>query len=441
MQDPSEIFEYRSTQMEDNDVLPAYLLPEGCGMGADGALWIRGVKVSDLAEEFGTPLFIYDEVQIRNRARQLREHFGNDVAYASKAFLCKAMVRLVDEEGLHLDVASGGELATALRAGFPADRIVLHGNNKSEAELGLAISSGVGRIVIDSFDEIDRLEALLDEGSEVKAWIRVTPGVEAHTHEFVMTGQDDSKFGFGLLSGDAKVAMDRLKNSNKIQLVGLHAHIGSQIFSLESFVKEVEVLSPFFASAGVNELNFGGGLGVPYVAGEPVTDFAEWAYALKDSARAAGIPESARIMVEPGRSLVAPSAITVYRVGTIKEIPGIRTYVSVDGGMSDNPRPVLYDSGYEVFSVEEVTERRDWKVTVVGKHCESGDILVKDGHLPSSTKIGDYIATPVTGAYGYSMASNYNKVGRPAVVFVNNDGYRLVLRRETIDDLLALDVD
>lgn len=441
MRDPNEIFEYPTAQIGPSDSVPMYILPDGCGMGVDGALWIRGFKVSDLAEEFGTPLFIYDEVQIRDRARQLREHFGNDVAYASKAFLCKAMVRLVDEEGLHLDVASGGELAIALRAGFPADRIVLHGNNKSEAELGLAISSGVGRIVIDSFDEIDRLEALLEDGSGVKAWIRVTPGVEAHTHEFVMTGQDDSKFGFSLLSGDAKVAMDRLKSSKKIQLVGLHAHIGSQIFSLDSFVKEVEVLSPLFATAGVEELNFGGGLGVPYMAGEPVTDFAEWAHVLKDSARAAGIPKSARIMVEPGRSLVAPSAMTVYKVGTIKEIPGIRTYVSVDGGMSDNPRPVLYDSGYEVFSVNAVTESRDWKVTVVGKHCESGDILVKDGHLPTSTKIGDYIATPVTGAYGYSMASNYNKVGRPAVVFVNNGSYRLVLRRETIDDLLALDVD
>lgn len=256
-----------------------------------------------------------------------------------------------------------------------------------------------------------------------------------------MTGQDDSKFGFGLVSGDAKAAMERLQASKKLLLVGLHAHIGSQIFALESFIKEVEILAPFFVSAGVEELNFGGGLGVPYLPEEPVIDFDEWAVALKDGARAAGIPDSARIMVEPGRSLVAPTAITVYEVGTIKEIPGVRTYLSVDGGMSDNPRPVLYDSGYEIFSVNDVLARRDRTLTVVGKHCESGDILVKDGHLPISITIGDYVATPVTGAYGYSMASNYNKVTRPAVVFVNNGGYRLVIRRETIDDLISLDVE
>lgn len=423
------------------DPVALYLLPQGCYVGPGGALWIRGHKVSDLVEEFGSPLFIYDEEQIRNRARTLKEHFNGDVAYASKAFLCRAMARLVDEEGLHLDVASGGELAVALKANFPAGRIVFHGNNKSVEELSLAVASGVGRIVIDSFEEIERLENLVEEGARIKVWIRVTPGVEAHTHEFVMTGQDDSKFGFGLISGDAKAALDRLRDSKKMDLVGLHAHIGSQIFALESFAKEVAVLAPFFASAGVEELNFGGGLGSPYVAGEPMVGFEEWAGVLRESARAAGIPAGARIMVEPGRSLVAPTAITVYRIGTVKEIPGIRTYVSVDGGMSDNPRPVLYDSGYEVFAVEDVAARREWRVTVVGKHCESGDVLVKDGQLPRGTSVGDLIATPVTGAYGYSMASNYNKVGRPAVVFVNDKGCRLVLRRETLEDLLLLDID
>lgn len=440
MVDPDEMFQAVPGDIDAADPIPLYLLPEGSGVGRDGNLWIRGHKVSDLVEEFGSPLFIYDEEQIRARAKELKSHFGNDVAYGSKAFLCKAMARIIDEEGLHLDVASGGELAVALSAGFPAERIVMHGNNKSNAELQLAISSGVGRIVVDSFDEISRLENLVPDGDFVKVWIRITPGVEAHTHEFVMTGQDDSKFGFGLLSGDAKIALERLSGSEKMRLVGVHAHIGSQILSLDSFVKEVEVLAPFFASANVDELNFGGGLGVPYLAGEPVIHFSEWAGALKDSARAAGISPSARIMVEPGRSLIAPCAMTVYEVGTIKEIPGIRTYVSVDGGMSDNPRPVLYDSGYEAFLVRDVLARRDWQVTIVGKHCESGDVLVKDAQLPSSTKVGDYIATPVTGAYGYSMASNYNKVGRPPVVFVNNDGYRLVVRRETIEDLLSLDV-
>lgn len=435
------IFEEQGIVNDPGAPISLRLLPEGSGVDTDGALWIRGQKVSDLVKEFGTPLFIYDEDQIRDRARQLKDCFGSDVAYASKAFMCMAMVKIIAEEGLHLDVASGGELAVALKANFPTERIVFHGNNKSNSELELALSTGVGRIVIDSFDEIDRLENLIPDGQLAKVWIRVTPGVEAHTHEFVMTGQDDSKFGFGLVSGDAKAAMERLQASKKLLLVGLHAHIGSQIFALESFIKEVEILAPFFVSAGVEELNFGGGLGVPYLPEEPVIDFDEWAVALKDGARAAGIPDSARIMVEPGRSLVAPTAITVYEVGTIKEIPGVRTYLSVDGGMSDNPRPVLYDSGYEIFSVNDVLARRDRTLTVVGKHCESGDILVKDGHLPISITIGDYVATPVTGAYGYSMASNYNKVTRPAVVFVNNGGYRLVIRRETIDDLISLDVE
>lgn len=437
-----ELFADQNVKVEIGDPVPMYILPEGCGVGKDGSLWIRGHKVSDLAAEYGTPLFIYDEDQIRNRARALKEAFqGGDVAYASKAFLCKAMARLVADEGLHLDVATGGELSVALSVDFPADRIVFHGNNKSNYELKLALDSDVGRIVIDSFDEIDRLEDLLNGSRPLSVWIRVTPGVEAHTHEFVMTGQDDSKFGFGMLSGDAERAMERIKQSSKLNLVGLHAHIGSQIFALESFIKEVQILAPLFASAGVEELNFGGGLGIPYVGGEPVIDFTEWAQTLRESAFAAGIDRSAKIMVEPGRALVGPTALTVYEVGTIKEIPGIRTYVSVDGGMSDNPRPVLYDSGYEVFATDNVNARRDWQVSIVGKHCESGDIVVKNGQLPIGTKIGDYIATPVTGAYGYSMASNYNKVTRPAVLFVNNNGRRLVVRRETVEDLLALDID
>ncbi|TAN30097.1 MAG: diaminopimelate decarboxylase [Actinomycetota bacterium] len=441
MRETEDLFQYPAEPIDPSSSIPLYLLPEGCGPGRDGSLWMRGQKVSDLVKEFGSPLFIYDEEQIRSRARELKEHFGSDVAYASKAFLCKAMARLVSEEGLHIDVASGGELSVVLSSGFPPERIVMHGNNKSVMELEAAISAGVGRIVVDSFNEIDRLEKLASKDSPVKVWIRVTPGVEAHTHEFVMTGQDDSKFGFSLVSGEAKLALDRLLVSENLKLVGMHAHIGSQIFALESFMKEVEILAPFFASSGLEELNLGGGLGVPYVAGEPIIEFADWAASLKESARLAGIPATARIIVEPGRSLVGPAAITVYEVGTIKEIPGIRTYLSVDGGMSDNPRPVLYDSGYEVFAVNNVLARRDRPVTVVGKHCESGDILVRDGQLPSSTIVGDLIATPVTGAYGYSMASNYNKVGRPAVVFVSNRGYRLVLRRETVTDMLALDID
>jgi diaminopimelate decarboxylase len=302
------------------------------------------------------------------------------------------------------------------------------------------MSEGIGRIIIDSFDEMDRIEMLVAEGLPVpRALIRVTPGVEAHTHEFVRTGQDDSKFGFGLASGQAEAAVARARASAAIDLVGLHAHIGSQVFDAVFFEMAIDAMAPFVQQCGLPEFSVGGGLGVAYVDGEVSASIADWGASVKSACAAAGI--TAHVTAEPGRALVAQAAITLYSVGTIKDIPGIRTYVSVDGGMSDNPRPVLYGSGYEAFLPREVGAERERVVTVVGKHCESGDILVRDAHVPDDIVVGDILATPVTGAYGHSMGSNYNKVTRPAVVFVADGIARLVVRRETLDDLLLLDVD
>jgi diaminopimelate decarboxylase len=352
------------------------------------------------------------------------------------------MARLAHEEGMSIDVSTGGELHVALAAGVPGERLVLHGNNKSEAELGRAIAAGVGRIVVDSFDEIDRLDRLaVTQSGRPKVLVRVTPGVEAHTHEYVMTGQDDSKFGFGLASGAAAAAVARLRRAGSpVELVGLHAHIGSQVFALDSFDKAVAVLAEFFLPLGLSELCVGGGLGVAYVDDERSPSITDWAEAVRAAASAAGIGKTVRLTAEPGRSVVAAAAVTCYTVGTVKEIPGIRTYVSVDGGMSDNPRPVLYGSGYEAFLVRAVGASRPRTVTVVGKHCESGDVIVRDAQVPEGLAVGDVLATPVTGAYGHSMASTYNKVPRPPVVFVRDGNSRVVIRRETLDDLMGFDL-
>lgn len=420
--------------------LPLGLLPDTARVGDDGRLSIGGCDVLDLAAEFGTPLFVYDEEHLRARCREAVAAFGPGVNYATKAFLCGAMARLAVEEGCNLDVSTGGEYHVARAAGVPADRLVLHGNNKSVDELRRAMDEGIGRIIVDSFDEIDRIEALVAEGSPVPSvLLRITPGVEAHTHEFVRTGQDDSKFGFGLASGSADAAVARAAGSSALDLVGLHAHIGSQVFDARFFEMAVEVLAPFVRRHDLPELSVGGGLGVAYVAGEESDSITAWGAVVRRACEAAGI--TARVTAEPGRALVARAAVTLYTVGTIKDLPGIRTYVSVDGGMSDNPRPVLYGSGYEAFLPRETDADRDRIVTIVGKHCESGDVLVRDACVPSDLRVGDVLATPVTGAYGYSMASNYNKVPRPAVVFVRDGVARLVVRRETLDDLLALEVD
>ena len=422
--------------------LPFYLLPDNAAVDpGTGHLALAGVDLVALAEEYGTPLFVYDEDHLRARCREAVTAWGDGVAYGSKAFLCVAMARLAHEEGMWIDVATGGELHVVLSAGVPARRVVLHGNNKSTEELSEALRAGVGRIVVDSFDEIDRLEALARSGSaRPQVLVRVTPGIEAHTHEYVMTGQADSKFGFGMASGQAAEAVARLSRSEAVELVGLHAHIGSQIFLADSFRREVEVLAGFFRPLGLPELCVGGGLGVPYVADETAPSLTEWAETVKAACRQYGIPPATRVTAEPGRSIAASAGMTLYRVGTVKEIPGVRTYVSVDGGMSDNPRPVLYGSGYEAFLARCPEDERERLVTIVGKHCESGDFIVRNTHVPADLSVDDVLVTPVTGAYGHSMASNYNKVPRPAVVFVSEGRPRLVVRRETADDLLRLDV-
>lgn len=419
--------------------VPAHLLPDNASIDADGQLSVGGVRVADLAADYGTPLFVYDEDHLRARCREAVDTFGDGVAYATKAFLCVAMASLAHEEGMHLDVATLGELHVAQVAGVPADRCVLHGNNKSHDELRTAISLGVGRIVVDSFDELDRIDQIHAEtGLVADALVRITPGIEAHTHEFIATGHDDSKFGFTVSTGLADRAIERASASPAIRLHGIHAHIGSQVFAIESLRASARVLGEIAKRYRLPELSVGGGLGVAYVSGEEGLTISQWGKAVLEGARESGV--EARISAEPGRSIVASAAVTVYSVGTIKHLDGIRTYVAVDGGMSDNPRPVLYGSGYECFVATRAASDRELGVRVVGKHCESGDIIVRDGDVPADLAVGDLLVTPVTGAYGHSLASNYNKVPRPAVVFVRDGAARLVVRRETLDDLTRLDI-
>ena len=422
-----------------NSPLPFHLLPDTATVDDHGRLSIGGCDLADLADRHGTPLFVYDEAHIRARCREAVSVLGDGATYASKAFLCRAVARLVHEEGMRIDVATGGELQVVLAAGVPAERTVLHGNNKSLDELRLALTAGVGRIVVDSDDELDRIESLVASGLPVpRVLLRINPGIEVHTHEHVRTGNLDSKFGFPLPTGQADDALARARASAAVDLVGLHMHIGSQVFSVDNFLEGLRAVAPFVVDADLPELVVGGGLGVAYVEGEAAPTITEWVTAVVDGCRAAGI--TAEIGVEPGRAVVGAAAVTLYTVGTVKFIPGVRTYVSVDGGMSDNPRPVLYGSGYETFLPRAATSRREMPIRLVGKHCESGDLLVREGRVPADLAVGDVIATPVTGAYGHSMGSNYNKVLRPAVVFVADGVDRLVVRRETVEDLLATDV-
>jgi diaminopimelate decarboxylase len=421
--------------------VPFHLLPETAAVDARGGLTIGGCSIVELAAELGTPVFVYDEEHLRSRAREAVAAFGTGrVIYATKAFLCRAMARLAHEEGLLLDVASGGELHVALAAGVPADSCVLHGNNKSTAELRQALAVGVRYVVVDSFDELDRLEHLhaTEPRPAPDVLLRITPGVHAHTHEYIATGQDDSKFGFNLANGDARRAVERASSSPAVRLVGLHCHIGSNVFEASSFARAAEVMARFAVPLALPELVLGGGLGVAYVGGEEAPTITQWGHVLGEACEALGV--RSRVSVEPGRAIVAGAAVTLYTVGTIKHIPGVRTYVSVDGGMSDNPRPVLYGSGYEAFLPRAVGAERPVHARVVGKHCESGDVLLFDARLPADVAVGDVLATPVTGAYGHSMGSNYNKIPRPPVVFVKGGEARVVVRRETYDDLLATDV-
>jgi diaminopimelate decarboxylase len=403
----------------------SHVYPVGSRLNERGRLEIGGCDVLELAREFGTPAYVYSEDDMRTRARAYLEAFRArtdrfEVIYASKAFPCTAVFRLFREEGLSVDVASGGELHLALAGGIDPARIYMHGNNKSPAELEYGIREGVGYIVVDSFDEIERLR-----GRGVRVLIRVTPGIRPSTHTYIQTGQEDSKFGFG--SADVGRAVEACADAG-LELCGLHAHIGSQILELEAFERLTEVL------AGLGEwplLNLGGGLGIAYTADDVPPSIDEYVDALFRRA-----PDEVTILCEPGRSLVGNAAVTIYTVGTVKRIPDVRTYVAVDGGMSDNLRPMLYGARYEA----EIADRFGGEdlCTVAGMHCESGDILVRDVRL-DDPRPGDVLVIPATGAYGHAMANNYNAVPRPPVVFCKDGDARVVVRRETYADLTSRD--
>ncbi len=422
-------------------IADSVVLPIGSRVNEAGHLEVGGCDVLEVVEEFGTPAYIYAEDDLRARARAYREAFERrrvdaEVLFASKAFPATAAYKLFAEEGLSADVASGGELHVALAAGFDPARIHMHGNNKTDEEILMAARAGIGHLILDSFDEIERAERLLDE--PMKVLIRVTPGVKPSTHDFITTGQLDSKFGFGM--GDetgAARAIQRVLASDKLELVGLHAHIGSQIFELEPYRLAIAALGEL-AGDWCKVVDVGGGLGVAYTEDDRPPTIDDYVGVKVDGVREV-FGEGVKMMIEPGRSLVANAGITAYRVGTVKEIPGIRTYVAVDGGMSDNLRPMLYGSRYEALIADRPTAETDSLVTVAGMHCESGDVIVRDTKL-AAPAVGDVLVTPATGAYGHAMANNYNGVTRPPVIFCSGGEARAVVRRETYDDLTARDV-
>jgi len=418
---------------------------------ADGVVHVGGSALDALAEEHGTPLYVVDGEDLRARCRAFVAGFGTEhVIYASKAWPTTAVLQIVAQEGLLVDVASGGELHTALAAGVDPARIVLHGNNKSVAELDRALEVGVGRIVIDAMEEIDRLDALARTRDVIApVLLRITPGIEAHTHEYVRTGQDDAKFGFTLSLGLADVALARVLASDSLELLGVHAHIGSQVFGVEAFVASAEVAVDLLArwrdehGIVLREVDLGGGMGVTYEPGDTPVPVAELAAAVRGAvvARAAanGLPVPA-VLVEPGRAIVASSTLTLYRVGVVKDLPGLSRWVAVDGGMSDNIRPALYGAVHPAALVGRGSDAPDGPVRLVGKHCESGDVLGVDLPLPGDVAAGDLVALAATGAYTEAMASNYNRLPRPAAVLVEGGAARLIVRRESLDDLLRRDV-
>jgi diaminopimelate decarboxylase len=434
--------------------------PQNLVRRPDGVVSVAGVSVADLAAEFGTPLFVIDEDDFRGRCREIASAFGGGehVHYASKAFLCSEVVRWVHQEGLSLDVATGGELAVALHAGFPAERITVHGNNKSVDELTTAVNVGVGHIVVDSEIEIERLEAIAGAAGVVQdVLVRVTPGVEAHTHEFISTAHEDQKFGLSLASGAALEAVRRVFATQNLRLVGLHCHVGSQIFDVSGFEiaarRLIGLLRDVVAEFGVEKtaqmdiLDLGGGLGISYLPHDnppPMKELADKLKAIvKNESAAVGLP-TPTLVVEPGRAIAGPGTITLYEVGTVKDVAisadKHRRYVSVDGGMSDNIRPALYNAEYDARLVSRVSDASAVLARIVGKHCESGDIIVRDTWVSEDLVPGDLLAVAATGAYCYSMSSRYNLLRRPAVVAVKDGSARLILRRETVEDLLSLEV-
>jgi diaminopimelate decarboxylase len=423
--------------------------PRGAAWAA-GELVIAGVGAGELASRFGTPAYVLDEDDFRSRCREWRDALPDgDVHYASKAFLCTEVVRWVTELGLSLDVCTGGELAVALAGRMPPSRIVFHGNNKSPAELRRAVAVRVGCVVIDSFVEIERLGATAAQaGVQQPVMIRVTPGVDAPTHEAIATGGEDQKFGFSLAGGAAAQAVGQVLATPSLELTGLHCHIGSQIVDTSGFPVALRRLVRFLAAVdrdhGVRlpQLDMGGGLGIAHRPGDqvpptPAEHVAALRTALVEECAAAEVTWSPRLAVEPGRSIAGPTTVTLYEVGTVKETAGC-VYVSVDGGMSDNPRPALYDAGYTVVLAARASDAPLRAVTVCGKHCESGDVLVRDAWLPADVRPGDLLAVPASGAYHRAMGHNYNHVLRPPVVAVRAGAARAVVRRETEDDLLRL---
>ncbi len=440
--------------------LPAHVYPRNASRGDDGVVRLAGVPVTELAREFGTPLFVVDEDDFRSRCRDIRDAFGarGKVHYASKAFLCTEIARWIDEEGLSLDVCSAGELTVALRAGFPAARIALHGNNKSVSDLELAVRSGVGHVVVDSLIEIERLDAIAGAAGVVQeVLVRVTPGVEAHTHEFISTAHEDQKFGFSLAGGAALEAVRAVFATAHLRLVGLHSHIGSQIFEVDGFEVAAhrvigllrDVVAEFGSdlAAQMSIIDLGGGLGISYLASDdppPMSDLADklW-HIVETEAKLYGLP-TPTLAVEPGRAIAGPGTVTLYEVGTVKDVVlganATRRYVSIDGGMSDNIRTALYQADYDARLVSRASAAPAVVARVVGKHCESGDVVVRDAWIPEDVGPGDLLAVAATGAYCYSMSSRYNMLTRPAVVVVKDGAARLILRRETVDDLLSLEV-
>jgi diaminopimelate decarboxylase len=439
----------------DPNALVPLLWPVTARKTYEGALVVGGVDLRDLAQEHGTPAYVLDEVDFRSRARAFRDAFAEyDVYYAGKAFLCTTVARWIAEEGLCLDVCSGGELTVALRSGIDPARIGFHGNNKSVVELRRALEAGVGRIIVDSFDEIDRLVALTAEtGTEAPLMVRVTAGVEAHTHEYIATAHEDQKFGFSISSGAALEAVRRIEAAPGLRLLGLHSHIGSQIFDTAGF--EVATRRVLALHARVSEeigvvmpeLDLGGGFGIAYTTQDDPSDPAQLAVELtkivEHEARALGV-DVPRLSVEPGRAIAGPAVCTLYEVGTVKQVEldagAARTYVSVDGGMSDNIRTALYDADYSCTLASRRSDSAAVLSRVVGKHCEAGDIVVRDEFLPGDVRPGDLLAVPGTGAYCRSMASNYNHLLRPPVIAVRDGVATVVVRRETEDDLLRTDV-
>jgi diaminopimelate decarboxylase len=434
--------------------------PRNAVRGDDGVVSIAGVPVTDIAAEFGTPVFVIDEDDFRSRCREIAEAFGGGdyVRYAAKAFLCTEVARWIDEEGLSLDVCSGGELAVALHANFPAERIALHGNNKSIDELTAAVKAGIGHVVLDSMTEIERLDDIAGAAGVVQdVLIRVTVGVEAHTHEFISTAHEDQKFGLSLANGAAMAAVRRVFATDHLRLVGLHSHIGSQIFDVDGFElaahRVIGLLHDVVEEFGVDKtaqisiVDLGGGLGISYLPHDdppPVQDLAAKLGAIVRNESAAVELPAPRLVVEPGRAIAGPGTITLYQVGTVKDVAVAadrhRRYVSVDGGMSDNIRTSLYGAEYDVRLISRASEAPSTLGRIVGKHCESGDIVVRDAWVSEDVEPGDLLGVAATGAYCYSMSSRYNLIGRPAVVAVRDGRARLILRRETVDDLLSLEV-